>query len=157
METDKYYLQKAIDCAKENVLSGKGGPFGALIVKGSEIIACTANSVTLLNDPTAHAEILAIKMACKALKTFVLSDCTIYSSCEPCPMCLGAIYWAKLSRLVYAATKEDAAKAGFADQLIYKELDLKPDQRILPSIQIHLPQNGLPFEAWMQLEDKIKY
>jgi len=133
---DKYFIKEAINLALENVKSGNGGPFGAIVVKNGKIIATGTNSVTSENDPTAHAEVTAIRNACKELKTYQLEDCVIYSSCEPCPMCLGAIYWARPLKLVFASTKDDAALAGFDDSYIYDEIALTPDKRHLKTIQI---------------------
>jgi tRNA(Arg) A34 adenosine deaminase TadA len=120
---NKEYMRKAIDLAIENVKNG-GGPFGAVIVKNGEIVSTGVNRVTANNDPTAHAEVGAIRAACEKLGTFMLDGCEIYSSCEPCPMCLGAIYWAHIDRLYYGCNKSDAADAGFDDSFIYKELEL---------------------------------
>ena len=136
---------------------GKGGPFGAIIVKNNKIIA-KGNVVTSKNDPSAHAEISAIRAACKKLKTFHLKDCTIYSSCEPCPMCLGAIYWAHLERLVFAADKKQAAEAGFDDDFIYKELNLSYSKRKIPTLRYDMEEESKePFMAWLNNENKIKY
>ena len=132
----EYFMQTAIDMAEKSIKSGAGGPFGAVVVKDGKIIAAEHNRVTSTNDPTAHAEVSAIRAACKALGTFQLEDCDIYTSCEPCPMCLGAIYWARPRRVFYASTKDDAANIGFDDSFIYKELDLALDQRSIPMIQM---------------------
>lgn len=149
-------MQKAIDLALENI-KNEGGPFGAVIVKDGEIIATGANRVTANNDPTAHAEVCAIRNACTKLQTFNLEGCEIYSSCEPCPMCLGAIYWAHLDKLYYACNKDDAADAGFDDSFIYKELELKREDRNLQS-EILLPQEAkVVFESWKTQEDKTEY
>jgi len=130
---DIYFLKLAIELAKENVKNG-GGPFGAVIVKDGQIIAKGTNRVTSHNDPTAHAEIVAIRQACEKLNDFQLTDCIIYSSCEPCPMCLGAIYWARPKKLVFAADKFDAANAGFDDSMIYDEIQLPYSDRHLETI-----------------------
>lgn len=149
-------MQKAIDLALENI-KNEGGPFGAVIVKDGVIIATGANRVTANNDPTAHAEVCAIRDACTKLQTFNLEGCEIYSSCEPCPMCLGAIYWAHLDKLYYACNKDDAADAGFDDSFIYKELELKREDRNLQS-EILLPQEAkVVFESWKTQEDKTEY
>lgn len=149
-------MQKAIDLALENI-KNEGGPFGAVIVKDGEIIATGANRVTANNDPTAHAEVCAIRNACTKLQTFNLEGCEIYSSCEPCPMCLGAIYWAHLDKLYYACNKDDAADAGFDDSFIYKELELKQEERNLQS-EILLPQEAkVVFESWKAQENKTEY
>jgi len=156
-DIDKRFLNKAIELAKENVLIGKGGPFGAIITLNNEIIAKGTNVVTHSNDPTAHAEISAIRGACKKLNYWNLEDCTLYSSCEPCPMCLGAIYWARLKRLVFAADKHQAEKAGFDDSFIYKEIALPYNQRHLVTEQIVLQENNMPFDLWINNCEKIEY
>ncbi|MEI8202187.1 MAG: nucleoside deaminase [Bacteroidota bacterium] len=153
----QYYIEKAIELALENVSSGKGGPFGAVIVKNGFIIATGSNSVTQTNDPTAHAEVLAIRNACNALQSFQLDDCVLYSSCEPCPMCLGAIYWARPAAVYFAATNLDAAKAGFDDSFIYKELALPLEKRTIPTHQLQHIKHNEPFEKWISEENKIKY
>ncbi len=154
--SQKKFMRLAIDLATENIKSG-GGPFGAVIVKDGEIVATGCNRVTASNDPTAHAEVNAIRAACKALDTFILEGCEIYSSCEPCPMCLGAIYWAHLDKLYYASNKHDAADAGFDDSFIYKELDLKPEERRLKA-EVLLEKEALRvFESWKAKEDKVEY
>ncbi len=157
MESKKVYMLKAINLAMSNVDAGKGGPFGAVIVKDGEIVGTGSNLVSDTNDPTAHAEIVAIREATKNLGTFDLSGCEIYSSCEPCPMCLGAIYWAHLDKLYYAATKDDAAKAEFDDSHIYSEIALPKDKRSIPSLQLHRDEALKVFEAWLKSENKINY
>jgi guanine deaminase len=157
IQTDIFFLQKTIALAKENVLSGKGGPFAAIITKNDEIVATGTNVVTATNDPTAHAEISAIREACKILDNFHLEECTLYSSCEPCPMCLGAIYWAQLKRLVFAADKRQAEKAGFSDAFIYTEIELPHNQRQLDTVQIALPEDNNPFEVWINSDTKREY
>lgn len=154
---DRKFIQQSICMAVENVKQQQGGPFAAIIVKNNEIVATGTNVVTTTNDPTAHAEISAIRTACKKLHTFELEDCTIYSSCEPCPMCLGAIYWAHLSRLVFAAGKKQAANAGFDDDFIYKEIDLSYEKRKLITWQILSEEGEAPFEAWRNNDLKITY
>jgi len=154
---DNYYIEKALNLALENVKSGKGGPFGAIVVKEGKIIATGTNSVTTENDPTAHAEVNAIRNACKKLNSYQLDDCEIYSSCEPCPMCLGAIYWARPKKLVFAATKTDAALAGFDDSYIYDEISLKPIHRHLKTIEINSPNKTLPSKLWKDSQAKIEY
>lgn len=149
-------MKRAIALAVENVKRG-GGPFGAVIVKDGRIIAEGVNRVTSQNDPTAHAEIQAIRSACSTLHTFDLSGCEIYSSCEPCPMCLGAIYWAHLGHLYFAATKADAAKAGFDDAFIYRELPLEIHSRALPTDTMLHDEAQEPFEQWGKTSDKIEY
>jgi len=143
--------------AKHNVHNGDGGPFGAVVVKDGEIIGRGGNRVTINNDPTAHAEIVAIREAAKNLGTFDLSGCEIYASCEPCPMCLGAIYWSHLDKLFYAATKDDAAKANFDDSFIYAEFAKPKDQRQLQSVQMMREDAVKVFDAWNASEKKIPY
>src|SRR5579871_475778 len=121
---DIQYLQQAIDLAREGVEQARGGPFGCVIVRDGEVVGKGANGVTSTNDPTAHAEIVAIRDACQRLGTYQLSECTVYASCEPCPMCLGALYWARPKRVVFAATRHEAAEAGFDDAFIYQEINL---------------------------------
>ncbi|HOC41232.1 MAG TPA: nucleoside deaminase, partial [Bacteroidales bacterium] len=140
---DIYFLKLAIELAKENVKNG-GGPFGAVIVKDGQIIAKGTNRVTSHNDPTAHAEIVAIRQACEKLNDFQLTDCIIYSSCEPCPMCLGAIYWARPKKLVFAADKFDAANAGFDDSMIYDEIQLPYSDRHLETINLRIDESLQP-------------
>ena len=152
----KVFMQMAIDLAIENIKNG-GGPFGAVIVKDNEVVATGVNRVTATNDPTAHAEVSAIRAACQKLGTFILSGCEIYSSCEPCPMCLGAIYWSHLDRLYYGANKVDAADAGFDDSFIYKELEISPSQRRVRTSILMSKEALKVFEAWKTLEDKIEY
>jgi guanine deaminase len=150
------FLARAIELAVENVKIG-GGPFGAVIVRGDEIIAACANQVAPMNDPTAHAEIVAIREACRKLSAFQLQGCEIYSSCEPCPMCLGAIYWAHLDRLYFAATREQAAAAGFDDLLLYQQIALPLEQRSLPSQRIEWSDAEKPFQLWNTKPDRTKY
>lgn len=150
-------MSQAIALAMENVRSGKGGPFAALVVKEGKILGQGANLVTLMNDPTAHAEILAIRAACKKIASFELTGCDIYATCEPCPMCLGAIYWARLEKIYYAANSADAAHAGFDDSLIYAEVKKPAAARKIPMAQL-LRQDALHvFRAWEQKPDKISY
>ncbi len=153
---DKQLLRRAIALSVENVATG-GGPFGAVVARGGEIVAEGVNRVTTLHDPTAHAEVQAIRAAAARLGTFDLSGCTIYSSCEPCPMCLSAIYWARLDRLVYAGTKEDAARAGFDDAFIYRELALPPSGRRLRSSEQLNDEAVAAFDAWRKKTDKVEY
>lgn len=154
---DLEFLKVAIDLAIQNVKNGLGGPFGAVIVKDNEIIATGTNLVPTTNDPTAHAEITAIRNACSKLNSFQLENCTIYSSCEPCPMCLGAIYWSRPIRLVFAASKFDAANAGFDDSFIYDEMKLPYNQREIKTINFDYKDKNKPFEVWKNIENKIKY
>ena len=150
-------MRMAIRLAEQNVALGKGGPFGAVIVKDGKVIAKSANKVTQRNDPTAHAEVSTIRMACRKLNTFDLAGCIIYTSCEPCPMCLGAIYWSRLDTIYYANTKKDAADIGFDDQFIYEELDLPMEQRKLPIIQMMRQEALGAFKQWEQSPLKIEY
>jgi tRNA(Arg) A34 adenosine deaminase TadA len=157
MEEIKAYMQEAISLAEKNVHGNNGGPFGAVVVKDGKIIGRGGNKVTVNNDPTAHAEIVAIREAAKNLGTFDLSGCEIYASCEPCPMCLGAIYWSHIDKLYYAATKDDAAKANFDDSFIYTEIAKPKDQRQLQSVQLMREDAVKVFEQWNRLENKIPY
>lgn len=150
------FLQQAIDLACENVVNG-GGPFGALVVKDQIVIASSGNRVTPNLDPTAHAEIMAIRLACQYLTDFQLTDCTLYTSCEPCPMCLGAIYWARLKEVYFACNRFDAAAAGFDDSFIYDEIPKQPAQRRIAMQYLNLPEAGSPFQIWNQLAGKIRY
>src|SRR5574344_583823 len=150
------YIKRAIDLAVENVKKG-GGPFGAVIVMNGEIVAEGVNRVTANNDPTAHAEVNAIRTACKKLNTFNLQGCELYTSCEPCPMCLGAIYWSHISHVYYGCNKNDAADAGFDDSFIYKELALDPQKRSLPSDVLMADEAKKAFDAWKSKGDKINY
>jgi tRNA(Arg) A34 adenosine deaminase TadA len=150
------FMRQAIQLAVENIKNG-GGPFGAVIVKDGKVIATGVNRVTANNDPTAHAEVCAIRAACEALGTFTLEGCDIYSSCEPCPMCLGAIYWAHLDHLYYGANKHDAADAGFDDQFIYEELEQPIASRRLTT-EILIPQEAqAPFKLWKEYEARTEY
>ena len=157
MAADPSLMQVALKLATDNVASGRGGPFGAVIVRRGEIVARGANTVTATNDPTAHAEVNAIREACDVLQTFQLSDCEMYTSCEPCPMCLGAIYWARLSAVYYANTQADAARAGFDDSFIYDEIALPPEQRKLSIVHMPLPGADECFEKWRESERRIEY
>ena len=151
------FMQEAIRQAVENVRSGHGGPFGAVVVKDGRVVAVGTNSVTTANDPTAHAEVMAIREACRVLGIFQLTGCDIYTSCEPCPMCLGAIYWARPDHVYFAATAADAADAGFDDSFIYTELKVQRRERKIP-FEPMMHDAGLePFEAWKQKGDRIKY
>lgn len=157
MEDNKEFMDEAIHLAESNIAKQNGGPFGAIIVKNGKIVGRGSNQVTTKNDPTAHAEVVAIRDACTNLNTFDLQDCEIYASCEPCPMCLGAIYWARIGKLYYAGTKDDAAKANFDDSFIYKEFDLPKDKRLIPSVQIMREKAVKVFEKWIENENKILY
>lgn len=153
----KYFMQRAIDISRKGMESNDGGPFGAVVVKDGEIIAEGNNRVTSSNDPTAHAEVVAIRNACTALDTFQLDGCIIYTSCEPCPMCLGAIYWARPDKMFYACTKEDAARIGFDDDFIYKEINLNIQDRSIPTLQIMNAEANEVFKSWETKEDKTEY
>ncbi len=156
MENDKKYLQRAVEIAKESINKG-GGPFGAVVVKDDIIISEASNRVVLNNDPTAHAEILAIRLASSQLKTFELDDCTLYTSCEPCPMCLGAIYWSGIRKVVYSCDRTDAENAGFNDSFIYNEIMLEPSQRKLTFIRSSDPGGEEVFRLWNAKNDKVAY
>ena len=151
------YMQEAIRLSVANVEEGKGGPFGAVVVKDGKIIAWGANEVTATNDPTAHAEVVAIRKACQVLNTFQLDDCEIYTSCEPCPMCLGAIYWARPSKLYYANSKEDAASINFDDQFIYEEIAKPIGERKLFTRQIMRSEALEAFKKWADSSIKQEY
>lgn len=150
-------MERAIRLSVEHVRAGLGGPFAALVVRNGAVIAEGANQVTALNDPTAHAEIVAIRAACQALRNFQLSDCELYTTCEPCPMCLGAIYWAQLKKIHYAATREDAAEAGFDDSFIYDQLKLPPQARKIAMAQLMREQALEAFREWERSPTKVRY
>jgi len=149
-------MLEAIHLAVENVKNG-GGPFAALVVKDGAVIASGVNLVTPTNDPTAHAEVVAIRNACLKLNRFQLTDCEIYTTCEPCPMCLGATYWARPVRVYYCSTREDAARAGFDDSFIYHQLELPQSKRAIACIPVSHPEAKAPFRAWEKRQDKIPY
>lgn len=153
---DKELMMRAIELSEESVKNG-GGPFGAVIARNGEIIAEGSNCVTLHHDPTAHAEVTAIRNAAEKLNSFDLSGCVIYTSCEPCPMCLGAIYWAHLDKIFYANDRKDAADIGFDDDFIYKELELTPDHRNKPSEIIMQEEAKKAFRMWSEKSDKTEY
>ncbi len=154
---DLDFIQRAIQLAAEHMRAKDGGPFGAIVTRENKIIATGWNKVTSTNDPTAHAEVTAIRAAAASLGTFVLGGCVLYTSCEPCPMCLGAACWARVDRIVYAATRTDAAGAGFDDEELYRELALPPSGRKLPMQQILRDKAVEVFEEWKQLPGKIMY
>jgi Cytosine/adenosine deaminases len=156
MDKHLAYINEAIQLAAENVHNG-GGPFGAVIVKDGETIARSGNTVTQSNDPTAHAEVNVIREACRRLETFHLEGCAIYTSCEPCPMCLSAIYWARISEVYYAASREDAAESGFDDSLIYEEIAKPLGKRTIPFIQMEVEETAKPFRIWREYEKKTHY
>ncbi len=151
------FLREAIRLSVEKMEAGEGGPFGAVVVQDGKIVGRGWNRVTSSNDPTAHAEIVAIRDACARLNTFSLAGCEIYTSCEPCPMCFAAIYWARLERIHYAATCQDAAAAGFDDCRFYQEVALPPSSRSIPMIQDMQEEAGEAFRAWMRKADRIPY
>lgn len=151
------FMHRAIELSYEKMLQGFGGPFGAVIVKDQQIIAEGFNAVLQQKDPTAHAEINAIRNACQVLDTFDLSGCEIYSSCEPCPMCLSAIYWAKLDRLYFANSRQDAAQIGFADEFLYQEIHLPISQRRIPTKQLCTEEAKKAFNLWESKKDKLTY
>ena len=157
MTLHQQFLQLAIDLAVQNVESGQGGPYGAVIVRNGEVIAGSGNRVTTNLDPTAHAEILAIRSACQILHDFQLTDCILYTSCEPCPMCLGAIYWSRLQKVYFACDRHDAATAEFDDSFIYDELAIRPSERRIAMLHLELPDAGKPFAAWADKSDKVRY
>jgi guanine deaminase len=157
MQGNPVFMEKAIALATENVTSGQGGPFGAVIVRSGEIVATGANLVTATNDPTAHGEIVAIRNACRALGSFQLSGCHIYSSCEPCPMCLAAIYWARCDAIFYGNSAADAAAAGFDDAFLYEEIKRPIHQRRIPTKNL-LPEKAISsFDAWRAQASRIDY
>ena len=151
------FMQKAIRVSQQMMRAGKGGPFGAVVVQNGKIIAIGHNQVASTNDPTAHAEIVAIRAACKKLKTFQLDHCELYTSCEPCPMCLSAIYWARLQKIYFANTRKDAAKIGFDDDFIYREIPLPLDKRKITIKQFMRKEALAAFKEWKNKTDKIPY
>ena len=154
---DNAFMHEVIRQAVENVRTGRGGPFAAAVVKDGHVIAAATNTVTATNDPTAHAEINAIRGACLALSTFQLKGCEIYTSCEPCPMCMGAIYWARPDRVYIAATAKDAADAGFDDSFIYTELPLPHSERQIPFESLMHDAGLEPFREWTRKNDRVEY
>lgn len=157
MQGNPIFMKKAISLATENVTSGRGGPFGAVIVRDDKIVATGVNLVTATNDPTAHAEVVSIRSAATALATFDLAGCEVYSSCEPCPMCLAAIYWSHCDAIFYGNTSADAAAAGFDDAFLYEEVKLPLSQRRIPTINL-LPEQAISnFEAWHKCAGRIDY
>lgn len=154
---DKQFMKRAIELAQEGMNSNAGGPFGAVVVKDGKIIAEGFNRVTSTNDPTAHAEVTAIREACKKLGTFQLDDCIIYTSCEPCPMCLGAIYWSRPKAVFYGCDKLDAAKIDFDDQFIYEELDKNIGDRTIKFVQILQNEAQVAFNEWAAKENRTEY
>ncbi len=157
LKTDEEFMMKAIALSRKGMNSNAGGPFGAIVVKDGKIIGEGYNQVTSTNDPTAHAEMIAIREATKKLNNFQLDNCTIYTSCEPCPMCLGAIYWARPSRVVYACNKKDAAAIDFDDAFIYKEIELENSKRSIQTDQLLREEGIIVFDEWKNKKDKIDY
>jgi guanine deaminase len=150
-------MSRAIELAIENVRSGRGGPFAAIVVKDGRIVSEGANCVTSSNDPTAHAEVVAMRAACAAIGAFQLEGCDLYTTCEPCPMCLGAIYWARPARVYFACTAADAAAAGFDDAFIYDQLSLPLAERKIPFLEMMREESLECFRAWTQKQDRIEY
>jgi len=153
---DNSLIQRVIDLAVENVRRD-GGPFAALVVKDGAVISTGTNQVTRSNDPTAHAEIIAIREACRVLGAFRLDGCDFYTSCEPCPMCLGALYWARPARVFFAATHSDASGAGFDDSFIYRQIQTSPSKRTIPMTHVADARATLPFEEWRKKADRTEY
>jgi len=156
-EKEKKFLERAIELSRQGMKQGQGGPFGCVIVMDNEIVGEGYNMVTSSNDPTAHAEVVAIRQACKKLNTYQLKGCAVYTSCEPCPMCLGAIYWARPNKVVYANTRHDAAAIEFDDEFIYREINTNLLQRQIPFIHQPHPQALQVFEDWKNMGNKLKY
>jgi len=156
-EQDKNFMRRAIDLAQAGIDANNGGPFGCVVVKDGEIVGEGNNSVTSTNDPTAHAEIVAIREACRNLNSFQLEDCVLYTSCEPCPMCLGAIYWARPRQVFFACTREDAANAGFDDDFIYEEIALPIEERRIKTDFLLRDEGLAVFQNWIEKPDKTEY
>jgi len=154
---DQHFIAMAIDLARQGMRANRGGPFGAVVVKDQQIVGRGQNEVTSANDPTAHAEVNAIRDACQQLDTFELNGCTLYTSCEPCPMCLGAIYWARIDRIVFAATRYDATQANFDDAWLYREVNLPWPERKLDYRQIGQTEAAQLFDEWNHKSDKTHY
>lgn len=153
----EYWMQQAVELARAGMSANAGGPFGAIVVKDEKVVGQGHNSVTSTHDPTAHAEVMAIREACKNLGTFQLDGCVLYTSCEPCPMCLGAIYWARPEKVYYACSRLDAAEAGFDDELIYREINLEPAERRIPFEQCGSHEAREVFREWISKSDKTPY
>ena len=156
-EQDEYFMRRAIGLAQKGIDSNSGGPFGAVIVKNGEVVGEGCNRVTSTNDPTAHAEVVAIRNACQNLDSFQLDDCILYASCEPCPMCLGAIYWARPAKIFFACTRRDAADIGFDDHFIYEEIERPLEKRRIKSVNFLREQGLFVFENWKNKTDKTDY
>lgn len=151
------WMKMAVQMATDNVIEQHGGPFAALVVKHGQLIAAACNAVTSTCDPTAHAEVQAIRAACRVLSDFQLTDCDIYTSCEPCPMCFGAIYWARPRSVYYACTKEQAAAIGFDDEWILQQINMSEDERSIPMKQVYPVGSEIPFQEWIKAEAKTSY
>lgn len=157
IQPDPKFMRMAIDLATENVTSGRGGPFGAVVVRDGQVIAAAANSVTLTNDPTAHAEVNAIRAACTKLDSFQLDGCDVYTSCEPCPMCFAALYWSRCRAVFYGNTKADAAVVGFDDKFLYEEVNRPLEERRIPFERM-LPDEAIySFQAWQKSTERVEY
>lgn len=157
MQGNPEFMKQAIELATENVISGRGGPFGAVIVRDDKVIATGGNLVTATNDPTAHAEVMAIRNACKAVNDFSLQGCMIYTSCEPCPMCLAAIHWSRMEGIFYCATAADAAAAGFDDAFLYDELRKHIGRRRVPEKRLLAERGRESFDAWRRVAARVEY
>lgn len=155
--TSEDFMREAIKEAEAGLRSGRGGPFGCVIVRKGEVVARGNNRVTSTNDPTAHAEVTAIREACKALNRFSLEDCELYTSCEPCPMCLAAVYWARIPRLFYGNTRADAAEIGFDDNFIYEQIPLAPEKRAIDMKPLLRDESMAAFREWQAKADKVRY
>lgn len=151
------FIEIAVQLALDNVIDNTGGPFGAVVVKDGEIVGIGQNHVTRLNDPTAHAEVQALRAACQFLNSYQLDDCELYTSCEPCPMCLGAIFWARPKAVYFACTKEDAANIGFDDKFIYEQLEVPHEDRQIPMMKVYPKHADSAFKAWTQSNEKVTY
>jgi guanine deaminase len=156
-EREHQFMRAAIELARQGMNNGQGGPFGCVIVKGDEVVGQGCNAVTSSNDPTAHAEVVAIRNACQHLQVHQLTGCELYTSCEPCPMCMGAIYWARPDKVFFGGTRFDAAFAGFDDSFIYEELNVPMDSRKIPILNIGREEAVKLFEEWIEKPDKVKY
>ena len=154
---NKIFMDKTLELAVNNVRNNKGGPFGCIIVKDDRIIGSGVNNVTSSNDPTAHAEICAIREACNNINDFSLKDCILYSSCEPCPMCLSAIYWSRIKTVYYCNTRHDAANIGFDDNFIYNEFNKSNENKSIDIIKLNSELKNIPFSSWQKSNEKIKY
>jgi guanine deaminase len=156
-ETEREFMRRAVRLSAERMREGAGGPFGAVIVKDGKVIAEGWNKVTSSNDPTAHAEVVAIRLACETLGAFSLDGCDIYASCEPCPMCLAAIYWARIGRIFFANTRDEAAAIGFDDEFLYREIPKPIEDRSIPTKHLAIPEAKAVFAEWEKKPDKVEY